>query len=596
MNRPGQPPQRPPSLAPNPALGAPFRNQFTNYGMPPRNVIPGFHQLGNHRTAQTIVPQPSPNYLQQQQRAQQSNFPFGASLPQQQQSHAPLQHNPQSSLPHTPLQPTQPQNPPSSNSNAGLPPHLQQNAIGSLGTVSSVSSTSEVGLDPNDFPALGSTPSNALNTPSTTNATSYATQAGTGVGVAGNGAQGASGASQQRDFGPDDFPALGGQTQSSQATQQQPPTADGHPPGLNGFQQSEQQHRNNLLGSLAGGQPGLLNLGQTRGFQSEADKRNYTLKLNQAAVAAAWNSPNANPSAQTTTAFPATSNGAHPPSSQIPSSQPQTQTPLGAPPGVPPPSSFSQPPQQQTPYVGNGTAADTTQGSAQPSSAAVPQTPAQQVLMSPADKWGLLGLLAIIKSSDLDSNLLSIGTDLGTMGLDMQTSGLYSTFITPWSDSSAAHTVEPDFHLPSCYQVTTPTPGPQKAQAFSDETLFYMFYASPRDALQEVAAFELYGRNWRFHKDLRLWITKESGTSPSQKVLGGERGTYSYWDPENWEKNRKEMTVVYSDLEEKSLPNNTTLPLNATAPQAQTPPVSAQPPQQMPRAQGGFQQMGISAM
>lgn len=68
---------------------------------------------------------------------------------------------------------------------------------------------------------------------------------------------------------------------------------------------------------------------------------------------------------------------------------------------------------------------------------------------------------------------------------------LYSTFITPWSDSSAAHSVEPDFHLPACYQVSHPPPGPQKAQAFSDETLFYMFYASPRDALQEVAAFEL---------------------------------------------------------------------------------------------------------
>lgn len=41
--------------------------------------------------------------------------------------------------------------------------------------------------------------------------------------------------------------------------------------------------------------------------------------------------------------------------------------------------------------------------------------------MSPADRWGLLGLLAMIKSADLDTNLLSVGTDLGTMGLDMQT-------------------------------------------------------------------------------------------------------------------------------------------------------------------------------
>ena len=53
----------------------------------------------------------------------------------------------------------------------------------------------------------------------------------------------------------------------------------------------------------------------------------------------------------------------------------------------------------------------------------VPQTPAQQVLMSPADRWGLLGLLALIKSADPDQSLLTIGTDLGTMGLDMQNPG-----------------------------------------------------------------------------------------------------------------------------------------------------------------------------
>ena len=69
---------------------------------------------------------------------------------------------------------------------------------------------------------------------------------------------------------------------------------------------------------------------------------------------------------------------------------------------------------------------------------------------------------------------------------------VYSAFITPWADSSAAHTVEPDFHLPACYNVQPPPPGPAKAQAFSDETLFFMFYSSPRDALQEIAAQELY--------------------------------------------------------------------------------------------------------
>jgi CCR4-NOT transcription complex subunit 2 len=69
---------------------------------------------------------------------------------------------------------------------------------------------------------------------------------------------------------------------------------------------------------------------------------------------------------------------------------------------------------------------------------------------------------------------------------------LYSTFITPWADQSAAHTVEPDYHIPACYNVPSAIPGPSKAQAFSDETLFFMFYSSPRDALQEVAAQELF--------------------------------------------------------------------------------------------------------
>jgi CCR4-NOT transcription complex subunit 2 len=54
-----------------------------------------------------------------------------------------------------------------------------------------------------------------------------------------------------------------------------------------------------------------------------------------------------------------------------------------------------------------------------------PQTPAQQVLMSAADRWGLLGLLAMIKSagSEVDGGLSSVGTDLGTMGLDVGYSG-----------------------------------------------------------------------------------------------------------------------------------------------------------------------------
>lgn len=130
-----------------------------------------------------------------------------------------------------------------------------------------------------------------------------------------------------------------------------------------------------------------------------------------------------------------------------------------------------------------------------------------------------------------------------------------------------------------------------------------------------------FNRNWRYHKEMRLWITKETGTSPSQKVPGGERGTYSFWDPENWEKSRKEMTVIYSDLEEKSQPvfvQSQTLQIATpgsaaavaavAAAQAQSA-VGQQQGQQAPQPQqaqagapmvgarvGAFQGMGMAAM
>ena len=54
-----------------------------------------------------------------------------------------------------------------------------------------------------------------------------------------------------------------------------------------------------------------------------------------------------------------------------------------------------------------------------------PQTPAQQVLVSAADRWGLLALIALMRNanSEPDHGLSSMGTDLGTMGLDMSYPG-----------------------------------------------------------------------------------------------------------------------------------------------------------------------------
>ncbi|KAJ7933475.1 hypothetical protein B0H13DRAFT_1592242, partial [Mycena leptocephala] len=194
------------------------------------------------------------------------------------------------------------------------------------------------------------------------------------------------------------------------------------------------------------------------------------------------------------------------------------------------------------------------------------ETPPQ---LRTADRWGLLGLLAMIRETGAGE--LWEGTDLSAMGLDMRFGGsLYSTFITPFVDQGAAHAVEPDFHLPACYErIHAPLPGPSKASAFSDETLFFMFYAHSRDALQEVAAQELWNRNWRFHKDMRIWISKESGMAPSAKVPGGEHALYTIWNAERWREEHTEMSVLYVDLEEKSVPAFVTGPKLSSAAQLQ---------------------------
>ncbi|KAF9533300.1 hypothetical protein CPB83DRAFT_846216 [Crepidotus variabilis] len=606
MNRPGQPQQRPPNLSANPTLASQFRPSYPAYGLPPRNVLqsagsyvpslqPSSHRTtAQQSTAQSLVGQLTPGGAFNQTRGTQGTYTFGGGLGQQ-------QHPPSTvlGLQTLPSQQQQPNGTPGSISSL-----LQQSSV--LGGGPSISSTSEVGLDPNDFPALGSGPTTA--NPSSSNngtgvatATSYASQAGTGVLLGGTGSSGGGSIggpvtpNQTRDFTPDDFPALGGAptqqnsqqqsrldgtsttTTSSGASVGGTGTQDGgpsHPPGLNGFQPSEQQLRQNMLGSHSTGvqqTPGLLNLGPTHrnvhpGFQGQADsekqqpRNNFSMKLNQV-TQAAWNSAaplqNQPPGNTTHTNGSFPQNQSHPQTGTAPSNgQSFSASGLNAT-DLHTTSSIPNPNGNSHPMPANNAPASVPTATSQPQH---PQTPAQQVLISAADRWGLLSLIAFMRSAgtDMDHGLTSIGTDLGTMGLDMAYPGnLYSTFITPWADQSAARSVEPAFHLPQCYQnVQAPPPGPAKASMFSDETLFFMFYASPKDALQEVAAQELWNRNWRFHKDLRLWLTKESGTSPSQKVQGGlgEQGQYTFWDPENWTKERKEMTVLYSDLEEKSVP------------------------------------------
>jgi CCR4-NOT transcription complex subunit 2 len=251
----------------------------------PRSIVTGYPAPGlqNHRTTQNLVPQPTPTTFVQPRTPA---FPFGGATPQQQQQQ---QSQSQQSHPQLSLPPHQQQQPPTG-SHLSLS-HLQSmtpsigggsSTGGGGGTAPSVSSTSELGLDPNDFPALGANPSTTTSASNPTPATSYASQAGTGLPPSGSSGTASGGSVLTRDFTADDFPALGGgpapsQQQHQQSSQQQQQSSQGqqpaqtsshdsHPPGLGGLPGNQLQQQQ---------QPGLLNLGPRalQNLQSESEKQ-----------------------------------------------------------------------------------------------------------------------------------------------------------------------------------------------------------------------------------------------------------------------------------------------------------------------------------
>lgn len=69
------------------------------------------------------------------------------------------------------------------------------------------------------------------------------------------------------------------------------------------------------------------------------------------------------------------------------------------------------------------------------------------------DQYGLLGLLNVIRMTDPDLNTLALGSDLTTLGLNLNASeSLYTTFASPWAEGPT--TKDPKFFLPVCYNMS----------------------------------------------------------------------------------------------------------------------------------------------
>lgn len=71
------------------------------------------------------------------------------------------------------------------------------------------------------------------------------------------------------------------------------------------------------------------------------------------------------------------------------------------------------------------------------------------------DRYGLKGLLGVIRMTDPDLTTLAIGTDLTTLGLNLNSrENLYKTFASPWAEGPTRG--EPEYTLPACYVQQAP--------------------------------------------------------------------------------------------------------------------------------------------
>jgi len=170
------------------------------------------------------------------------------------------------------------------------------------------------------------------------------------------------------------------------------------------------------------------------------------------------------------------------------------------------------------------------------------------------DQFGMVGLLTFIRAAETDPNLVSLalGQDLTALGLNLNSpDNLYPTFGGPWAETPC-RAQDIDYHVPPEYIINHSIRdklAQLKLTRYKEDLLFFMYYTNAGDMLQLAAAAELYSREWRYHMEEKVWITQAPGCNVIEKTSTYERGTYYFFDAQNWRKVAKEFYLDYSKLE-----------------------------------------------
>lgn len=169
----------------------------------------------------------------------------------------------------------------------------------------------------------------------------------------------------------------------------------------------------------------------------------------------------------------------------------------------------------------------------------------------------MLGLLQLIKSTSAAVNLAAVGVDLEALGLALDSAEpVTRDWDSPWTSTSvpitpASSTAGQALRVPPCYLLPpsiTLNPG-AKLPSFADETLLYIFYAHPKDRLQELAARELTtARSWRYHKDLQQWMTVVEGELAVTQRVPPTRTFTVVFDTASWTRCKRDVVVDKEDV------------------------------------------------
>eukprot|EP00913_Durusdinium_trenchii_P019250 g18092.t1 len=107
------------------------------------------------------------------------------------------------------------------------------------------------------------------------------------------------------------------------------------------------------------------------------------------------------------------------------------------------------------------------------------------------EKFGLTGILEVVRMHDPHLNTLALGMDLTALGNMSFPDAFHYNAGTELPPSRR----EPDYTLPQSYYSSPPHMKQVHLEKYGPETLFYMFYNMPKESTQAIAAQELCAGN-----------------------------------------------------------------------------------------------------